>query len=316
MPYQFGHVEAYARTAGKRKAGAHSLATIVAEAERQAGACPHIEDPKPPEILFGLTPSQAAVRAAAWAEASKDAKGQKLRKDGLCMAAGVITLPKAMEDRWEKYKKDCLRWLQRHYGRRLLSVVEHVDEANPHLHFFCVPLKGERFDVLHDGQRAAREVDPDRGNRSRSREESVLKRAAARAAYKTAMREWQDKLYNDVSKRYGLTRIGPKKRRLSRAGWKAEQEQLEALAAREAALEAKEARLVEMKSFNQDVLKSERAVMEQALARKEAELIQQSRQRDLEAEIRARDRIIKKLPPELVKAVKNALSTDRGLERG
>ena len=42
-------------------------------------------------------------------------------------------------------------------------------------------------------------------------------------AFKKAMREWQDRFHKAVGLTFGLARIGPQKRRLSREEWKAEQ---------------------------------------------------------------------------------------------
>ncbi|MBO6507581.1 MAG: hypothetical protein JJ979_03700, partial [Roseibium sp.] len=42
-------------------------------------------------------------------------------------------------------------------------------------------------------------------------------------AYRESMRAWQDSYHNAVGVRSGLTRLGPKRRRLSRKAWQAEQ---------------------------------------------------------------------------------------------
>lgn len=213
MGYQFLHLEAYARVPGKGKAGGHSIASVVAEAERQPGACPHVVAPQAPVLLFGCPPSQAAVAAESWATQAMDTRGHKLRKDGLCLVSGVISVPKELGN-WKEYKNSSVCFLKNFYGPRLRSVVEHTDEKERHLHFYAVPLSGERFEVLHPG-RAAAALSKAAGQ----------KKGEQNKAYKNALRRWQDHFFMEVSSRYGLTRIGPGRRRLTRAEWKAEQEQ-------------------------------------------------------------------------------------------
>lgn len=214
MAYQFVHVEGYAREAGKGKAGGHTLDSIVAEAEREAGACPHIADPKTPRLLYGVAPHEAAAAARLWAENARDGMGRKLRKDGLCMVGGVASLPAEAGRAWDYFARDTISWLQTEYGDRLLSVVEHTDEAHPHLHFYAVPKEGERFDAIHDGFRAANQAAP--------QHKTADDRKTRCRAYSEAMRAFQDRFFHAVSSVYGLMRHGPRKLRLTRAEYKAQ----------------------------------------------------------------------------------------------
>ena len=70
-----------------------------------------------------------------------------------------------------------LNGLKTKYGDNLKSVVEHTDEAYPHLHFYVVPKLGDRFDSVHDGYRAANEA-----------KAQGLKKGAQNGAYKSAMK--------------------------------------------------------------------------------------------------------------------------------
>lgn len=230
MGYQFIHLDGYARHGSqqtkKLKNGTietsrkWSAQEIAAEAMRDIDACPHVADPKPPVRLYGCSPREAVQQAEAWADEATDGKGRKLRKDGLCLAAGVISLPAEMEADWPRFREAALQWLKKQYGVRLLSVVEHTDEAHPHLHFYAVPLKGERFEVLHKGRSAAAK-----------KASEGAKKGAQNAAYREAMREWQDEFSNAVALDFGLSRLGPKRRRLTRGQWKSEKVQAKALAA-------------------------------------------------------------------------------------
>jgi hypothetical protein len=230
MAYQFIHVEGYARSAGRGKTGGHTLASIVAEAERRPGACPHVVDPQPARVVYGKTPAVAAEAAALWAETSKDARGHKLRRDGLCMLGGVVSVPEGFEG-WPKYRKAAVAWLKEEYGPALLSVVEHTDEGHPHLHFYAVPWQSDRFDAIHPGLRAAAAADPDRGRRTRPAAEKEAGRKNARLAFTEAMRAFQDRFYRGVGAIHGMARLGPKRRRLTRAAWRAEEQQRKELAA-------------------------------------------------------------------------------------
>ena len=209
--YQFGHVEGYARKGGfnaKTQTSVMSGWDIIEEAERRENATPHIEAPQPPILHFGVKPSVAMKEAAEWAEQAKDASGRKLRVDGLCIAAGVISFPADAEG-WPEYRNDAIEWLKKKYGDNLKSVVEHTDEAYPHIHFYVVPKIGERFDSVHDGYRAANEA-----------KANGLKKGPQNTAYKKAMKGWQDELHAACGIKFGLARTGPKRQRLTREQWK------------------------------------------------------------------------------------------------
>lgn len=237
--YQFFHVEAYAReestkqrtqtkknsdgtytskeVAKEKKGG---VRWVIAEAKREQDSCYHIENPQPPTVLLGDL-DQVEQEATRWAEESTDAKGRKLRKDAHCLLAGVISLPRDEEAQWEQFKAKSLDWLKEKYGDNLRCVIAHEeDEAHPHLHFYCVAKKGQSFDDLHEGKRAQKELK--KKNPQASKQEQNI-------AFCEAMRATQDDFANRVGQRFGLARIGPGRRRLTRAQWQAEQAQAEAL---------------------------------------------------------------------------------------
>ena len=213
--YQFGHVEGYARKGGfdpKTKQRVMSGWDIIEEAERHENATPHIEIPQSPILHFGVMPSVAMKEAADWAEQAKDAIGRKLRVDGLCITAGVVSFPAERMDDWPAYRDEAIDWCKEKYGDRLMSIVEHIDEAYPHIHFYVVPKIGYNFDSVHDGYRAANEV-----------KNKKLKKGAQNTAYKKAMEIWQDELHSACGAKYGLARTGPRRQRLTRDQWKSRQ---------------------------------------------------------------------------------------------
>ena len=218
--YQFAHIECYSRSAGKGKTGGQTINDIAGEAERIDGYCPHIPHPSPPIIWpGGVTATEAAKEASKWADSAKDASGRRLRKDGICLLVGVISCPAEQTDQWPSLKHDSIAWLIKQYGDRLKSVVEHTDEEYPHIHFFVVPRPNERIDDIHAGRKASASI--------KATGES---KTAQRAAYSTAMKEWQDSFYHNVGMLFGLTRFGPRRQRLTRKEWKAQKSVADLLA--------------------------------------------------------------------------------------
>ena len=114
--YQFAHVDGYGRKGGmnsKTKKRVLSMSEIAAEAERHPDAIPHIEKPLPPILLFGVMPSEVVKEAEEWAKTAKDAIGRKLRIDGMCMDAGVVSFPADRIDEWPAYRDEAIEWLKR-----------------------------------------------------------------------------------------------------------------------------------------------------------------------------------------------------------
>lgn len=263
MSYQFLHVECYARQGSQQRGQPRkwSAREIAEEAERHPDACPHVEQPQPPKVLYGCTPAEAADLAEEWANAATDAKGRKLRRDGLALLGGVVSLPSEQAEDWPSFREATVAWLREQYGERLRSVVEHTDEAHPHLHFYCVPLPGERFEVLHPGRHAAAE-----------KARQGAKKGAQNAAYKSAMVRWQDDFAAGVAAHFGLARLGPGRRRLTRKAWQAEQAQARALAV------AKKALAGEVPASQIDPTAA--AVLVAEIRQKEAELRETEQARD------------------------------------
>ena len=234
MGIQFIHIEGYARVGSsqtttdkktkqvtiKKKRSARDVAN---EAERIEGSISHIEHPKPPNIIFGYKPSEAVDLAEEWALEAKDLIGRRLRKDGLCLLAGVISISREDEAEWSGLRDRSVDWLKKTYGNRLKSIVEHEDEANPHLHFYVVPNKGETFAKIHHGFNAVEQVKKEQAKNKKKDDEKIAYKQQQNIAYIKAMRQFQDKFYLDVGYKSGLTRLGPRVRRVPRNIYKAEQ---------------------------------------------------------------------------------------------
>ena len=219
MAYQFIHVESYSISSPKKgKNGGHSVSSVVNEAIRSRNSIPHVENPLPPKYLYGRPLGQLEEACNEWAASMTDSKGRKLRKDALCLVAGVVSMPEeTSSEAWEKFKFDTVEYLKLKYGNRLETVIEHTDEKHPHLHFYAVPRPGERFESIHQGKAAAAE------------KKGEVK-GLQNQAYKAAMRAYQNEFYESVGIPHGLSRIGPGRRRLAREKWKLEQIQAESAA--------------------------------------------------------------------------------------
>lgn len=215
---QFIHIETYGKKSAKKAERKNlnrnsdvrqtTVAGVFSEARRDAGFTSHIEQPHAPALLWGLPLSEVEKLTEEYAEQSyttdKNGKQKRLRSDASILLAGVVSINREDQEIWHDYKQDTFTFLRKKYGDRLKSVIEHLDEANPHIHFYVVADVGEKLSDLHDGKKAVAEL---------SKEEKKNQHYH----YAKAMSEFQDDFYEQVSKKYGLDRIGEKpKTRLPR----------------------------------------------------------------------------------------------------
>jgi len=220
--YQFIHVETYGKVSAKKKLNyneetkGRNVKEILGEVTRKKGYCDHVEHPEDPILLYGVNPEQLEALTDDYFNNTKlvNNKGIKrgLRKDSHILLAGVISLNRDLENEiWEDYKKSSIEWLKNKYGDALKCVVEHQDEAHPHIHFYCVQENGKDFNLLHQGKKAF---------------SLETKKYKKEIAFKEAMRDFQEDFYNDVSLGYGLMKTGPKRRRLTNKEYKQQQQEI------------------------------------------------------------------------------------------
>jgi len=237
MGYQFVHLESYAR---KADAKGRSTDFIFAEASRKPEASVHVENPAPPVVVYGVDVSTVQeIHDTAAAEATIAVKGgyvRKLAKDKKTLHTVVASYPATMAEirddpvkrkEAEEWEKRTINWLRSQYGDDLKSVIRHEDEEYFHIHAYVVPVDEPGMSALkfHPGVTAKRAI-MDSGKDGEDRK-ALSKRADA--AYKRAMREWQDSYHKAVAVPCGLTRLGPQRRRLSRDEWQREQVQARSL---------------------------------------------------------------------------------------
>ncbi len=241
MSFQFVHMQGFSRKGDQK---GRSTAYVFAEARRDPAASLHVTNPLPPAILFGVDIEQVERMHDAAAEVArtvpKAGKPRKVRTDQQTLMTIVASHPHLVRDVLNDARKQSevslwerltMEWLRKLYGNQLVSVVRHVDEPHWHLHAYILPEDtAMKASALHPGQLAKNHVMVT-GN---PEEDPKLLNKRGDAAYRQAMRAWQDSYHDAVASRCGLTRLGPGRRRLTRAEWQAERTQARALQATEA----------------------------------------------------------------------------------
>lgn len=249
MGFQFVHLSTYARKPPANAREGRSSDFIFGEARREAQHSTHIAAPAAAQVVYGV-PVEEVERmhngmAASATTTTKAGTVRKIRADQHTLAAVVASHPATMDEvkasegtrqavaAWEVAT---VEWLKETYGDGLVSVVRHVDEAHPHVHAYILPRGPEmRAKALHPGYAAKAEAI---AAATAAGEDAKAANKIGDAAYVKAMRQWQDRYAARVGVGAGLTRLGPRRRRLSRAEWQAER-----AAARAAAVAENRARL-------------------------------------------------------------------------
>jgi len=235
MAYQFAHTQTYSRKGNNKN---RSVAAIVAEAVREDDFCPHVESPKDPAILHGVSPDEIPQLIEQRIKQAKQlfpdqlkGKGKGIRKDQHIMEGAVFSHPILSDElenaetaeQYQRWRDDVIEWVKRDFddrGLEFVSAVEHLDEAHPHIHAYGIP-KATEANPRMDAKKCHA------GHAARQKED---KKWLGNAAYKKAMRAWQDKHYAEVGERHGLLRFGPRRQRLDRTTWKIQQEAAQDLA--------------------------------------------------------------------------------------
>lgn len=237
MAFQFIHMTAYSR---KGDGKGRSTSYVFNEARRDPAASVHVLDPSPPIVVYGSTIDEVEARHDATADVAtttpKGGKPRKIQRTQHTLMTIVASHPLTMEEvradpdkrrEAEEWEKRTVSWLRSQYGDKVVSVIRHEDESHFHLHAYILPDDpAMRAAALHPGQvakvavMAAGPVDG---------EDTKALNKRGDQAYRAAMRAWQDSYHETVAIPCGLTRLGPQRRRLTRAEWQAEQTQAKAL---------------------------------------------------------------------------------------
>jgi hypothetical protein len=237
MAYQFIHLEAFSR---KGDGKGRSTSFVFNEARRDPAASLHVTNPSPPIVVFGIGVDEVERLHDAAADVAtttpKGGKPRRIQKTQHTLMTVVASHPYSMEEvradpdkrrEAEEWERRTVAWLRSVYDEKLVSVIRHEDEGYFHIHAYIVPDDpAMRAAGLHPGQCAKAAVmsaGPAEG------EDAKALNRRGDAAYKKAMRQWQDSYHETVAIPSGLTRLGPQRRRLTRAEWQAEQTQAKAL---------------------------------------------------------------------------------------
>lgn len=204
---QFAHINYAGLKATNSQRGRDKKWTankILAEAARVPGNIAHVVNPQKPRWIIG---SKEAVqqRQAAWREQAREASGKaKLRATSPSLACAVFSWPRGREPEWEAYRNAVIAYQLKKFGPgRVIGAVEHLDEANQHIHVYLVPFDGDAFGTVHPGIAARVHARALPGNH-------------VRIAYAAAMVEWQDELWRETGRPHGLLRVGERRKRLTR----------------------------------------------------------------------------------------------------
>lgn len=229
MGFQFAHIETYSRSGGR--SGKLNIAEIISEARRSPESSLHVENPKSPVFVYGCDFDELMRRHNTMINQAQEtlANGKKraVRKDTCSLFTCVLSHPATPEEcrndpnvkaAVEAWARDSVKWLRHDLeagGGTLETVIMHVDEAHVHLHAYGLHSSGHA-DRLHPGKAAKKQAVE---TAIENGQEKKAANAVGDKAYVEAMREWQDSYSEKVGLPHGLTRLGPARRRLSRAEW-------------------------------------------------------------------------------------------------
>ncbi len=171
-----------------------TVGDLLDEADRKTSHCRHVKDPRKPTWTIGSA-AKVLGRSREWYSQARQADGKKLRNTSPVMVAGVVSFPRARERDWAAYREDVVAYFRERHQDRLVGVVEHLDEANQHLHIYLIPRDGEGIGAVHPGRAASDAAGKLPGNFTRS-------------AFKRAMKIWQDEMFQGAGQAHGLTRLG------------------------------------------------------------------------------------------------------------
>lgn len=231
--YQFAHMDWTARSGGKVKGifrtrtGEQFRTTgwkpfdLLAEAKRLPGHHAHVANPQPPVYLYGHEDTlKVEDDVHAWLAHREEVDGRKYAINRPVMTNAVISFPGNRLEEWDAYRDRLVDWLKHKYGGALRCIVEHQDEGSPvihpHIHIYCVPQFGRDaagkawahdFATIHQGY-AARNAER-RRNAQEKGGDWLASGARAGTAFIKAMESWQDEIYCEVSRFFGLARKGP-----------------------------------------------------------------------------------------------------------
>jgi hypothetical protein len=227
--------------------------------------------------LFGVSPVEAGNLAIERGDQARDAKGRRLRRDGVVLLCGVVSYPvlKAIllndpdeNEKHKRWRREVVEWLKRTFGNHLKSIVEHGDEDRLHLHFYVVP------ELKADGRLDLDEIHPGRRMKLAAAEAGASKKVQD-AAYRRGMERWQDEFHYDVSRGFGHERFLPRRARVIRQERQAQKRVEKEAARRRAELELAQVEFEAEMAARRSELALAAAELERSAAQTRAEIAHQ-----------------------------------------
>ncbi|RLK48384.1 plasmid recombination enzyme [Alkalispirillum mobile] len=144
---QFVHVESYKRERGDT----HAASSIIGEALRIPGHCPHVEDAKPPEVHPVDPPVESPHEFRDWLYSTmakcREANGAYLRRSAVALLTVIASMPReiATPEKVSQLRDLTVGWIYDFFGEkaRVPYAITHDDESHPHVHVWVIPAKEE-----------------------------------------------------------------------------------------------------------------------------------------------------------------------------
>lgn len=153
----FAHKQTYSQKGNSKSL---SVASIVEELERMEEACPHVPSPQPPNTMEGMRPRDLiGIVEDRFAEQNRALRNMReerpdlknelrgIRIDTHVLVEGVYSYPDAVEDmdlaEYLAWREDVIAFAKRDpeaNSLEIMTIVEHLDEAHPHIHVLALPL--------------------------------------------------------------------------------------------------------------------------------------------------------------------------------
>lgn len=251
---------------------------VIYEAAREPGHCPHVPEPREPDVLHGVPPRDVLDYADHLHAEARDPLGRRARRDAQVLMSVVASCPVEDTDpRAQDWERRTLDWMRARWGRCLESVVRHLDEGRRHLHGLILPpLVAGRIAMaaVHPGV-AARDAVRAAGGKGRD----------AHAAFKRGLREIADDLWTHAGAPLGFARVGGRRQRLSRSEWMSRKAEAARLADAWARVERRERAVEQADAWHliQSAADLRRALEEARKAKEKAEERAAAAERDAAA---------------------------------
>jgi len=219
MASQFSHVKTYSRAISanhKGKGASWTASDVASEARRDEEHSKHVENPLAPVPLRGdLTTleDQLDTYLKENKNTAKNGVERAARADAHVLMSNVYSWPQPVttydKKRFDAFAVDCLAFHEKEFKECQAAVI-HLDEPFPHIHAYTFSSAAKDLHPGEVAKKAAYEAEP--GN-------AKAKTKAGNIAYKAAMVDFQERFYQEVGKKHGLDRVGPKRQRLTQPEW-------------------------------------------------------------------------------------------------